>query len=383
MRDFLNDQEVAERVLSHVRNRTTDAGDEVWREPVDNYRSEERFRRELEVLRTTPVPFCPTAALPEPGSYIARKAAGIPLLVVRGKDGRVRAFRNACRHRGTEVAQGAGCTKAFVCPYHGWTYQLDGRLEHIPHERGFPGLDKSEHGLVPVFAEERAGLVFVKQTGKAIEPDSAELQDELISPNQDLIDTHHTEAQVNWKVSLEGSIEGYHIRFGHRESFYPYGYDNLNLIEVCGRNSRVTFPFRRIEKLENVAQAERRVEGRLTYIYHIFPNTLVAVLSHHTNLVVLEPLDIGRTMMVAYSLANTGGDPVAAEAAKRDAQFVNQTGAGEDLALVESIQRSIASDANEYFTFGHFESAIIHFHRNLRESLEESGHPPQHPSADC
>ena len=75
MQSFLNDQEVAERVLSHVRNRTTDEGDEVWREPVDNYRSEERFRRELEVLRGTPVPFCPSAALPEPGSYIARNAA--------------------------------------------------------------------------------------------------------------------------------------------------------------------------------------------------------------------------------------------------------------------------------------------------------------------
>ncbi len=382
MQDFLNDQEVADRVLSHVRNRTTDEGNEVWREPVDNYRSEERFRREIEVLRRTAVPFCPSAALREPGSYIARNAAGIPLLVVRGEDGGVRAFRNACRHRGAEVAKGAGCAKAFVCPYHGWTYQLDGRLGNVPHERGFPGLDKHEYGLVPVFAEERAGLVFVKQSGEANDHDVVERLDELISPDQDLIDTHHTEAHVNWKVSLEGSIEGYHIRFGHRESFYPYGYDNLNLVETCGRNSRVTFPFRRIEKLADVPKAERRVEGRLTYIYHIFPNTLIAVLSHHTNLVVLEPLDVGHTMMVAYTLANTGGDPVAADAARRDAEFVNQTGAGEDLALVESIQRSIGSGANEYFTFGHFESAIIHFHRNLRESLEKLGHPLRHSGAD-
>ncbi len=373
MHSFLKDQDVAERVLSHVRNRTTDEGNEVWREPVDNYRSAERFRRELEVLRGTAVPFCPSAALPEPGSYIARNAAGIPLLVVRGEDGRVRAFRNACRHRGSEVAKGAGCAKAFVCPYHGWAYQLDGKLRNVPHERGFPGLDKNDHGLVPVFAEERAGLVFVRQNGETSEADLGGFQDELISPDQDLIDTHHTEAQVNWKVSLEGSIEGYHIRFGHRETFYPYGYDNLNLIELSGRNSRVTFPFRRIEKLADVPKAERRVEGRLTYIYHIFPNTLIAVLSHHTNLVILEPLDVGRTMMVAYSLAHTGGDPAAAEAARRDAQFVNTTGAEEDLALVESIQRSIGSGANDHFTFGHFESAIVHFHRNLREAIEELG----------
>ena len=78
MPDFMDDQAVAERVLSHVRDGTTDEGDEVWREPVENYRSEERFRRELALLRRLPVPFCPSAALREPGAYVARQAAGVP-----------------------------------------------------------------------------------------------------------------------------------------------------------------------------------------------------------------------------------------------------------------------------------------------------------------
>ena len=187
----------------------------------------------------------------------------------------------------------------------------------------------------------------------------------------ELIKTSDTEVDVNWKVSIEGAIEGYHIRFGHRETFYPYGYDNLNVVEHCGRNSRVTFPFRRIEKLADIPAPERRIEGRVTYVYHLFPNALVTVLSHHTILVVLEPVAPGRTRNVAYSLAHTGGDPAAAETAKRDAQFVTQTGAPEDRALAESIQRTMESGANEHFTFGHFESAIIHFHRNLHAALEE------------
>ncbi len=161
---LLDDRAVAERVLAHVRDETTDRADEVWLEPVASYRSEERFRSEIEtVLRRTPTAFCPSAALPETGSYIARQAAGTPLLVVRGEDGTVRAFRNACRHRGTEVTTGSGCTKAFVCPYHGWAYELDGRLKHIPHADGFPGLDEKTHGLVPVRAVERLGLVFLTQ----------------------------------------------------------------------------------------------------------------------------------------------------------------------------------------------------------------------------
>ncbi|MBW2425872.1 MAG: aromatic ring-hydroxylating dioxygenase subunit alpha, partial [Deltaproteobacteria bacterium] len=282
------------------------------------------------------------------------------------------AFRNACRHRGAEVASGTGCARTFVCPYHGWTYGLDGRLQRVHQESGFPDLDKGAHGLVPVRAQERSGIVFVTQSEEADEHDPGEGLPELIGQDQEVIDTHENETDVNWKVSIEGAIEGYHIRFGHPDTFYPYGYDNLNIVEHCGRNSRVTFPFRRIEKLADVPAAERRIEGRVTYVYHLFPNALVTVLSHHTILVVLEPIAPGRTRSVAYSLAHTGGDAAAAETAKRDASFVTQTGAPEDRALAESVQRNVASEANEFFTFGHFESAIVHFHKNLQAALDES-----------
>jgi phenylpropionate dioxygenase-like ring-hydroxylating dioxygenase large terminal subunit len=369
---FMDDQAMVERVLAHVRAGTTDLGDEVWREPVENYRSEERFQREIALLRRLPVPFCPSAALREPGAFVARSAAGAPILAVRGEGGQVRAFRNACRHRGAEVASGTGCARTFVCPYHGWTYGLDGRLQRVHQESGFPDLDKGAHGLVPVRAQERSGIVFVTQSEEADEHDPGEGLPELIGQDQEVIDTHDNETDVNWKISIEGAIEGYHIRFGHPDTFYPYGYDNLNIVEHCGRNSRVTFPFRRIEKLADVPAAERQIEGRVTYVYHLFPNALVTVLSHHTILVVLEPIAPGRTRSVAYSLAHTGGDAAAAETAKRDASFVTQTGAPEDRALAESVQRNVASEANEFFTFGHFESAIVHFHKNLQAALDES-----------
>jgi len=369
MQAFLDDQAVTERILSHIRHGTTDEGDEVWHEPVEHYRSEARVAREIALLREIPVPFCPSAALPRPGDYVARKAAGVPILAVRGEDGEVRAFINACRHRGAEVASGTGCTRAFVCPYHGWTYGLEGRLERVQHERGFPGLDKSSHGLVPVLVQERAGIVFITQSGRPSEIDPGEGLPRLFADDLDLIDAHDNETEVNWKVALEGSIEGYHIRFGHRETFYPYGYDNLNVVERVGRNSRVTFPFRRIEKLADLPPSERRIDGRATYVYHLFPNALVTVLSHHTILVVLEPIAPGRTRNIAYSMANTGGDPEAIATARRDAQFVTQSGAPEDRALAESIQRTMDSGANDVFTFGHFEQAIVHFHRNLEAAL--------------
>ena len=91
MSKLLSDAEVIERIFCHVDNKSTDTGDQVWREPVESYRSEERFQAEIWLLRRLPVPFCPSAALPNAGSYVARTAALTPLLAVRGDDGRVRA----------------------------------------------------------------------------------------------------------------------------------------------------------------------------------------------------------------------------------------------------------------------------------------------------
>lgn len=369
MASLMSDAGVAQRVLDHIEHGTTDLGDEVWREPVENYRSQERFEAELRlVLRRSATPFCPSAALPEPGSYLARDAAGVPILAVRGEDGAVRAYRNACRHRGAPVADGSGCARGFVCPYHGWSYGLDGHLRRVPHEAGFPELDQTSHGLVPVRATERRGLVFVTQDGADAPSDDLP---ELIHPEQHLFATRELEVAANWKIFLESFLEGYHIRPLHRETFFPFGFDNLTLVEHFGRNSRVTFPFRRIDKLAQLPQAERKVAGLLTYVYHLFPNVLVIVLSHHTTLVVLEPLAVDRTRFMSWSLTRGGAGTEVIELAKRDAHFVDQTGTAEDRAVVGAIQRGLASGANEVFTFGRFESAIVHFHRSLEAALKQ------------
>ena len=132
----------------------------------------------------------------------------------------------------------------------------------------------------------------------------------------------------------------------------------------------MTYPFQRIRKLAKVPPAERRVDGLLTYVYHLFPNVLITVLSRHTNVVILEPLAVDRTRQITYTLTNGGGDdPAALAEARRDAEFVGNTGVAEDRAVVQAIQRGLDSGANEVFTFGRFESAIVHFHRTLTEAL--------------
>lgn len=159
---LLDDAALAERIFRHIDDGTTDLGEQVWREPVSHYLSVERFNAECKLIRQHPTPFCPSAALPENGSYVARIAAGNPIVATRGEDGSVRAFINACRHRGMQVAAGNGCTRAFSCPYHGWTYGLDGSLKGIPGQSGFPTLNRDQHGLQEVSATERGGIIYVQ-----------------------------------------------------------------------------------------------------------------------------------------------------------------------------------------------------------------------------
>jgi phenylpropionate dioxygenase-like ring-hydroxylating dioxygenase large terminal subunit len=369
---LLDDRAVAQRILDHIDRKTTDRGNEVWREPVANYRSVERLDREItRVFRALPSAFCPSAALPDGGSFVAREAAGTPILAVRGTDKRVRAFRNACRHRGSQVVTGTGRKNAFVCPYHGWTYGLDGALKNIPHEDGFPGVSKCDHGLVEVPATEHGGIVFIVQAPTSESP-FAELDDvpELLPQDLALVSATEQENHANWKIAAEGFLEGYHIYATHRDTFFPVQFDNLNVVERFGRNNRITFPYRNVQKLRTVDPSDRKVEGTLTYVYHLFPNAIVATFPQRVVMVVLEPLDIARTNFVNYTLAKNETLKTNVTAVERDTDFVN-AGAKEDRAVVESIQRGIASDANDVFVFGHFESAIAHFHRELHALLGE------------
>lgn len=358
------------RILDHIDANTTDRSAAVWREPVANYVSPARFEAEVSrALRRTPTPFCPSAALPEAGSYVARDAALTPILAVRGADGRVRAFRNACRHRGAQLVEGMGCKAALTCRYHAWTYGLDGRLRGVPHEDGFPGLDKAAHGLVPVTAVEKAGLLFVTQDGASDGGLEADPIPDLFGPEWRLIGVSSQEIPANWKVVTDGVLEGYHIRSTHAETFFPRQYDNLNVIEHFGRNSRISYPFRSIEKQRGLPPADRTAERGLTHLYHFFPNVAVATFPTHRTLAVFEPLAVDRTRTVTYTLTRRGADEASQASVTKGKDFV-AAGLDEDQEVQIAVQRGLAARANEVFTFGLFEGALRHFHRNLAEALD-------------
>ncbi len=246
----------------------------------------------------------------------------------------------------------------------------------MPHEYGFPGLDKETRGLVPLPTVETRGLVFVSQEPHASGDAALDELPTLLGPGRVLVQTSEQELPVNWKIFVESFLEGYHIRPTHRSTFYPVQYDNLNVVELFGRNSRIVFPYRAVEKLRGAAVVDARaVESKLTYVHHLFPNAMVATFPHFIFLVAIEPLAIDRTRAHTYITADgcSGRGAVAERVRTTSAEgaALIAAGAAEDNAVTCAIQQGLASGANEFLEFGRFEAAIGHFHRNLQAALAE------------
>jgi choline monooxygenase len=375
------DVEIVRRVLAHIDAGTTDEG-ESWREPVENYLSAGRFSEELRLLRRMPSVFVPSATIPNPGDHVERTAFGVPLFAVRGRDQRARVFRNACRHRGFALVEEAGSSRALVCRYHGWTYRLDGSLSHAPHADAFPDLDMSTRGLVEVASREVDGLIIIGaldtgQPGAASDEAMAALTDgspwrEKLVPAKRLVYVESTPKAMNWKVLVEQFLEGYHIRSTHKDTFFPVQYDDLNVVEQFGPNSRITFPYRNIERLRDRPETTWTTDARVTYVYHLFPNVMVATFPDLVLVITIDPVDIDHSTLVVYTMVRPEiADRASVDSPKNPAgagSFIAR-GAVEDNEMSVGVQRGLHAGANEFVEFGRHESAIGHFHATLDERL--------------
>jgi phenylpropionate dioxygenase-like ring-hydroxylating dioxygenase large terminal subunit len=158
-----------------------------------------------------------------PGDYAAIELAGVPIVLLRDRAGALRAYANSCRHRGTKLLQGTGHCRVIKCPFHGWTYGLDGRLTWTPAMQRAEGFEKDDYGLLPVRLAERDGFAFVNLDGTAPPLDDwlGEFSDRHAPWSfADMVTARRREFEVacNWKLFLEVFNEYYHLRFVHPNS---------------------------------------------------------------------------------------------------------------------------------------------------------------------
>jgi len=155
--------EVAKQNLAHAQAGTIQQTPDFLKVPAEHYYATERWQAEMDkIFKRVPLLLATTAEMPNPGDYKAMDAAGTPVLLSRTPSGEVQAFFNMCSHRGAQIMpEGVGNTHRFTCPYHAWTYNLQGDLTAIYANKDFGDLDKTCHSLTPLPCLERAGLIWV------------------------------------------------------------------------------------------------------------------------------------------------------------------------------------------------------------------------------
>ena len=191
--------------------------------PAWTYRDPEFFALERErVFAASWQIVCHASDVPDAGDWHTLDILGESVIVVRGSDGVLRGFTNVCRHRGSRLVDGnAGCAHKLVCPYHAWTYDLDGTLTGVPDSASYPGLDKARHGLAAVGLEIWRGFVFVRLAGDG--PSVAA----MMAPYETLVEPYRFEdlrafgrvtlrqRAVNWKCIGDNYSDGLHIPVAH------------------------------------------------------------------------------------------------------------------------------------------------------------------------
>jgi len=373
--------EEAKTLLRMVEQRTCSLADSVMELDAAEYADPALFQREcIELFRNHAQFVGPSCLLREPGDYFAFHDTGIPILVLRRGDGSLAAYLNVCSHRGAPLGEGCGKAKKgrlLACPYHGWTYDLDGKLIGVPFgNEGFRELDRATLGLRALDVQEKDGLIFVMPN-----PDLRFDIDAVLGgigaqmagfgmQDHHLFGIKRVDTAISWKLNMDTFHEFYHF-----ESLHPQSIASMNFSNVChyrqfGRNHSMSSPKLTIEELRGRSESEWQPREYVSFVNYIFPNTVIFVVADHFQTWRVYPVNQQKSVvyhsMFVPELPRT-------ESAKQEMetffQMINDVAVTEDYTLVEKMQIAVNSGIRRSVRIGRNEPGVQNMHRQIRELL--------------
>ncbi|MDB5396427.1 MAG: Rieske (2Fe-2S) iron-sulfur protein [Rhodospirillales bacterium] len=364
---------IAKRILEFNDRDIDEMGDISWETDIGRFTDKARFELEKqEFFLKRPQLIAYTADFPEPGDYYATEIVSKPILLVRGKDGKAKAFLNACRHRGVKLAEGCGNSKGFSCPYHGWTYGNDGALLSVPSRAAFEPEQLAERGLIELPLAEKHGVVLVHP-----QPSGMVDWDEFFGPEMGgiiadydledfrLVGEYRAPARINWKHAVDGGLEGYHVPYLHPTTVGPGTLRQFMHLDF-GLHQTLVSPMKQILDLKNIPEEEWPETLPYGFTNAIFPNTVVGGSKHIMFFQRSEPGAEPGTC--TYIFRTYGPHKGATEETRAMAQYMTdllmKTALEEDMTIQSSAQIQMEAGAVPSIVLGKREVNLIRMHQN-------------------
>ncbi|MEX3015715.1 aromatic ring-hydroxylating oxygenase subunit alpha [Gymnodinialimonas hymeniacidonis] len=354
--------------------------------PPSVYTSDAFLDAELEnIFKTSWYCVGRASALANPGDYVTCELAGQPVIVLRDREGALKAYSNVCRHRMSTLLHGRGNAKTIVCPYHAWTYNLDGSLRGAPAMNGNKAFCKDDYSLPDIACEDWLGWVFISLNPSA-HPVREELQEvEDLVKGYDM--TNYTETffeehlwDTNWKVLAENFMESYHLPVCHAGTIG--GLSKLDEM-ICppGRNA---FNYHTILKDESLRIAmahpsNDRLHGderRTTFLLAIYPSLLITLTPGYFWYLSLHPNGPGQVQIrFGGGMSDDYKDDAEAQQNLIDLKALLDDVNVEDRGCTEKVFRGLSADGAEPGHLSHLERPNFDFAQYLMSRMDPSFRP--------
>ena len=347
------------------------------------YLSSEFFELEADVFKSNWMLAGHVCELQQPGDYLTFNAVGERAIVVVDEEKQIRGFHNVCRHRGATLLSESGqCKHRITCPFHGWSYALDGSLQGLPLPDTFKDLNKAEYGLKPVCIEIWHGLVFINFSGDAdplaeqFQSIDSEIAPYRIAQMQPLANRWEKLKPYNWKVIHDIDNEGYHVPVGHPSLQQLYGRDYkdemLNGIPVSTGNMSdkpaKLWSVRNYQKL--LPRFDHLPEHRQKSWWYvgIFPNAVLALYPDSIEYYMTIPVSVNQTRYLGRTFGLPDARPEVAACRYLNSR-INGITEQEDESFVSDLQDGMRSSVFPEPTLSSVEQGVLQFHQKIQQTF--------------